>query len=111
MPVRFPFGPGEILTPAFAATIAATVRDAFTRIAVPGAASAGFTLNLTLSSELRVGDELEVIWTSDATARALTLGTGFAANQPTVAGVASDQVSALFRFNGTAFESKGSATN
>lgn len=110
MPVRHPHGPGETLAVAFAATVAATIRDGYTRLNITGTANGNFTLNLT-NQELRLGDILEVVFTSDGTARVMTPGSGFAANQPTVTGTASDAHKAVYRFNGTAFDFVSAVTN
>jgi hypothetical protein len=60
------------------------------------------TLNLTLSSELRVGAHYELWISSDGTARTVTLGTGFNAALA-IQGVINKTVKVLFTYDGTSF--------
>ena len=60
------------------------------------------TLNCTIGNELRVGAILEVWISSDATARTVTLGTGFNAALA-IAGVINKTVKVFFTYDGSSF--------
>ncbi len=98
--ISFPFGAADVQTPAYAATITATITDLLTVIQ-PGTLTGALTLNLTLDQNVRAGARILFIGLSDGTARTTTFGTGF--TSPTLAGVISKTKAIEFVYNGTAF--------
>lgn len=84
----------------YAATIAATIVATNTEIDIAELTGAA-TLNLTLHSQLELGNILVVKAKSDTTARDITLGTGFLGTK--IAGVISKTKVATFWFDGSAF--------
>ena len=99
--VAVPFGPADVQTPAYAATIAATVKDLMT-IIKPAAMTGALTLNLTIDQGVRTGARLLVVGLSDATARTITFGTGF--TSPVMAGVISKTKAIEFVYDGVSFK-------
>jgi hypothetical protein len=90
----------EEQTKADGATIAVTIAKDKTLVVVDEMA-ADATLNATLDADLENGAEVVVILSSDGTARAVTLGTGFDQTITTIAGTISKTKAARFMFNGT----------
>lgn len=84
----------------YAAIIAATVVAQTTLINV-AELTGNATINLTLHAQLEVGSMLVIKAKSDATARTITLGTGFTGT--TVAGTISKTKVATFFYDGTSF--------
>jgi predicted NBD/HSP70 family sugar kinase len=110
--VIWPFGKAD--TPA-ALTTAAAVAGHIAILNEQGGASidnqytlqklaltADATIDLILGNELRVGAILELWFSSDGTARTITLGTGFNA-AIAIAGVINKTLKVIFTFDGTSF--------
>lgn len=99
--LEFPYGTADVQTPAYAATIAATVQNLMT-IINPAQLTGALTLNLTLDQGVKAGARLLFIAVSDGTARTTTFGTGF--TSPTLAGVISKTKAIEFVYDGTTFK-------
>lgn len=95
--VLFPIG--QKLTPAYAATQAVTINRDKTvlEVSVTGA----MTINLTISSKVKVGAMLAVKIISDGSIRAITPGTGMAGAAWNT--VANKTHQALYLYDGTSF--------
>lgn len=91
-------------TPAYAATLAVTVKEDLT-ILEPATLGGALTVNLTIDALVMKGAKLQLIVTSDASARAITPGTGFLA--PAFNTVSGKKHSQLYIYNGTAFVAAG----
>ncbi len=91
--MKSPFGAADLQAPAYAATIAATIKNQFT-IIKPATLTGALNLDLTVDSQVSPGALLQLILTSDGTARNTTLGT--AIDGPVIAGVISKTMSQLF---------------
>lgn len=98
--VSYPFGPADVQTPAYAATIAVTVNNAKTLLNIAQLTGAA-TLNLTIDGDLPAGAELIVKAQSDGTARDLTPGTGMTGTA--IAGVISKTKYATYVYDGSTF--------
>lgn len=98
--IGFPFGAADVQTPAYAATITATITDLLT-IINPATLTGALTLNLTLDQGIRAGCRILVKALSDGTARTITFGTGF--TSPTLAGVISKTKTMEFVYDGSSF--------
>ncbi len=99
--INYPFGNVDAQTPAYAATITATINEAVT-IITPATLTGALTLNLTISSEVKAGARILFVALSDGTARTTTFGTGF--TSPTLAGVISKTKTIEFVYDGTTFK-------
>lgn len=97
---KFPFGPADVQSKAYAATIAATITDAKTYLNLAQMTGAA-TLNLTVDPQLEVGAELIVSVSADGTNRTLTPGTGMTGLAQTIN--ANKSHVARYTFNGTSF--------
>ena len=100
MPINSPFGAADIQSPAYAATLAATITNKGT-ILKPGTLTGAMTINLTLDAALKGGEELLLELTADGTNRVVTFGTGFLMVALTV--TASKTFAIQFTFDGTQF--------
>lgn len=99
--VEYPWGVADVQTPAYAATIAATISNQMT-IINPATLTGALTLNLTLDQGVKAGARILFIALSDTTARTTTFGTGF--TSPTLAGVISKTKAIEFVYDGTTFK-------
>jgi len=99
--VSYPTGAMNIKTPAYAATQAVTVESKKEYINL-GELTGATTVNLTVPADQPAGAELFIKAKSDATARTVTLGTGFVGTAQ--AGVISKTKLMYFVYNGTAYE-------
>lgn len=99
--VQYPFGPADIQTPAYAASITATITDQMTFI-TPAVMTGALTLVLSINSGVRAGARILVTALSDTTARAVTFSTGF--TSPVLAGVISKTKTIEFVYDGTTFK-------
>lgn len=96
----------EYQAPAYAATIALQLSSARTFIKV-----AQLTGALTMTAETtrpQIGDELQLLFVADGTARTVTFGTGFSPSATLVVAI-SKQASASFCFDGTSWVETGRA--
>jgi hypothetical protein len=98
--IKFPMGVADVLTAVYAAIIAAVIENGFTQLTIAQLTGA-CTLNLTLDSNLRVGEQLVVRVSADGTNRVLTLGTGMTGAAVTI--TANKSWCLTFYFDGTAF--------
>lgn len=101
MPINYPFGNADIQTPAYAATITATIIEAVT-IITPATLTGALTLNLSISAEVKAGARILFTALSDGTARTTTFGTGF--TSPAMTGVISKTKTIEFVYDGTTFK-------
>lgn len=99
-----PFGPADVQSPAYAATLAVTVTNQLTFIQ-PGTLTGALTINLTVDASVKAGAEVHCKLTSDGTARTTTFGTGF--TSVALAGVISKTLVQTFIYDGTTFLPKG----
>lgn len=101
---KWPWGAADALAAVYAAIIAVTIGNTKTVLTIAQLTGPA-TLNLTLSGEQAIGDELFIQSSSDATGRTLTFGTGLsgAAHAQT----ASKSYMYSFVYNGTAFVLSG----
>lgn len=98
--ISHPFGPADVQSLAYAATIAATITNAKTILNVAQMTGAA-TLNLTIDPDLQAGAELLVKCQSDGTARDLTPGTGMTGTA--IAGAISKTKYASYVYDGSTF--------
>lgn len=96
----------DLLTPAYAATLAVTV-DEMKTILKPGTLTGNMTLNLTVSDDLPEGAELHLHVTSDGSQRTITMGTKLLA--PALVTAASKQHKQVFTYDGTNFVANAAA--
>ena len=99
--ISYPFGPCDIQTPAYAATITATITDRLT-IIKPAVLTGALTLNLSINEGIPAGARIVFVGLSDTTARTTTFGTGF--TSPTLAGVISKTKVIEFVYDGVTFK-------
>lgn len=100
MPINAPFGPADIQAPVYGATLAVTLTNKMT-ILKPGTLTGAMTINLTIDSSFKGGEELLVELVADGTNRVVTFGTGFLMVALTV--TASKTFAIQFTFDGTQF--------
>jgi hypothetical protein len=98
--VLFPFS--EKQTPAYAATIAATIKQ-MESFLQPAQLTGALTLNLTIDSQLTAGAKLYLKLEADGTNRVVTLGTGFDDDASNITVTASTVFCRTFVYDGTAF--------
>jgi hypothetical protein len=98
--LSYPFGRIDKQSVDFAAAIELDIRNQKTLVEV-GTMSADCTLTANPAHDLEAGAELIVKLTSDATARAATLGTGFTGTS--IAGTISKTKYAAFVYDGSKF--------
>ena len=100
--VLFPFS--EKKEPAFAATLAVTVKQMDTFLQ-PATLTGDATINLTIDAQLTPGAKLYIKLTADATVggQDITLGTGFDAAAADFTVAASTTVFKTYVYDGTAF--------
>lgn len=99
--ISYPDGTADVQTPAYAATITATITNLMT-IINPAQLTGALTLNLSIDQGIKAGARIVFIGLSDTTARTTTFGTGF--TSPTLAGVISKTKVIEFVFDGTTFK-------
>ena len=99
--VSYPFGNADVQTPAYAATIGATITDRMT-IIKPAVLTGALTLNLTIDQGILAGARLLLVALSDGTARTVTFGTGF--TSPVLAGVISKTKAIEFVYDGVSYK-------
>ncbi|MEN6423283.1 MAG: hypothetical protein ABFD76_15190 [Smithella sp.] len=98
--VLFPLA--QKLTPAYAAAIAVTIKQMNTFLQ-PAELTGNATINLTIDTQVTAGAKLMVKLDADATARTVTLGTGFDAGMASVVVKAASIAFVTFIYDGTAF--------
>lgn len=98
--VLFPFH--EKQEPAYAATLAATIKQMDTFIQ-PAELTGNATLNLTIDSQVTAGAKLHLKLDADSTARTVTLGTGFDAAAADIIVPATKVCFLTFVYDGSAF--------
>jgi hypothetical protein len=95
-------------TPAYAATLALTVKQGkAVTLVKPGTLTGNMTINVGVGSattDPQIGDELKIIMKSDGSIRTVTFGTGFQPTAATIVTVANKTVSACFMFDGTGWQ-------
>lgn len=96
----FPFGQADVLTPAYAATIALTINNNMTIVKLSGLNGA-VALNLAADAELREGAIVVVEATQGATGRNVTFGGS--AKAAGITGVANDRDTVTLVFDGSEF--------
>lgn len=92
----------EVLDPAYAATLAVTIAKKETFLQ-PDELTGNATINLTIGAGVPVGAKLHLKLDADATARTVTLGTGFDAGLASIAVKAASIAFMTFTYDGTAF--------
>lgn len=102
--INYPFGAAGTLTIAATGTTAATISNAVTNVTSLTTLTGDATLDLTLSSELKAGAELNIKVKTTGT-ETFTFGTGIDA--PTVTGVAGKTWTQSFVYDGTIFLPSG----
>lgn len=100
--IEYPFGEMQVVVPVIAEGATTVEVDSTKTLINLGELNAAVTLNLAIGSAVKIGSELIVKAKSDATARAVTLGAGFA-GPATIAGTASKTKVQIFVYDGTAF--------
>lgn len=98
--INYPFGAAGTLTIAATGTTDATISNAVTNVTSLTTLTGNATLDLTLSSELKAGAELNIKVKTTGT-ETFTFGTGIDA--PTVTGVAGKTWTQSFVYDGTIF--------
>ena len=101
---RYPFAAADSQSVADAATIAVTITNSVTWLAIDQLAQDS-TLNLTITDGIPVGSLLYVKAQSDATARALVPGTGMTGTS--VSGTINKTKIASYFYDGTTFKHIG----
>jgi hypothetical protein len=101
--VKWPWGAADSIAAAFSATIAATIANTKTLLTIAQLTGAA-TLNLTVSAEQAIGDELLVKTSVDGTGRTLTLGTSMSGLAQAL--TANKSYLLTFVFDGTNFVHK-----
>ena len=104
MAINYPFGAPATLVIAATGTTAATITDQETLTTTLTTLTGNATLDLTMSSELRVGAKLHLKVKTTAT-ETFTFGTGIDA--PVVTGVAGKTWTQSFWYDGTVFLPSG----
>lgn len=105
--VNHPFGSVDIQTPAYAATLAVTIKNENT-ILKPATLTGAMQINLTINANIRAGATIYMQLTSDGVARTVTFGTGFTA--VALAGTISKTNSVQFIYDGSTFVQAGAAS-
>ncbi|HBL73830.1 MAG: hypothetical protein A2W90_14635 [Bacteroidetes bacterium GWF2_42_66] len=98
--VLFPLA--QVQAPDYAATIAATIKQ-MQNFIQPAELTGNATLNLTINAQVTAGARLHLKLSADATARTLTLGTGFDAAAENIVVPANTTLFAAFEYDGTSF--------
>ena len=91
--------PQDYQAPAYAATISPKINADFTNINV-GQLTGALTFNPDTANAY-IGDEINVMFLADASARTVTLGANIAATAATIVVTASKYATLVLRFNGT----------
>lgn len=102
--LRYPFGAADKQSKAYAATVAATVTNQETIIAIAELTGA-VTVNLTVGSEVTAGARLTITTIADGTNRVVTAGTGMTGAAFTV--TASKKATLSYVYDGTTFHCTG----
>lgn len=103
---RYPWGEADVQTPAYAATIAVTVKNSMTILNF-AQLTGDATLNLTIDAELPVGAILQAKVPAQTDGFDLTLGTGI--DGPAIVGVTGKTKTQGFIYDGTSFKPTGTA--
>ena len=103
----FPFGPADSQSIDYAAAIELALENTKTYVTI-GQLTGDVALTYALANDFRVGSELEVTATADATPKVLNLGAGFQWNEATftagaVPVAANKTVKLFFDYDGAAF--------
>ena len=98
--VLFPVG--EVLTPDYAATLAVDIAQIETFLQ-PAELEGDATINITIDEQVTKGAKLHLKLDADASARTVTLGTGFADTPVSIAVSASKVAYMSFVYDGAAF--------
>lgn len=98
--IKWPFGQADLQQPAYAATLAVTIKSNLT-ILDPAILTGAMTINLTIDSEVQKGAFLICEITTTAT-EVTTFGIGF--TSPTLTGVAGKTKVMGFIYDGTSFK-------
>lgn len=103
----FPFGPADSQSVDYAAAIELALENTKTYVTI-GQLTGDVDLTYLLANDFRVGSELEVTATSDASPRNVNLGAGFQWSETDYAGgvvpvAATKTVKLFFDYDGTAF--------
>lgn len=98
--VLFPLA--EKQAPDYAATLAVAVKQMHTFVQ-PAELTGAATINLTIDPQVTAGAQLHLKLDADATARTVTLGTGFDAGLASIAVKAASIAFMTFTYDGTAF--------
>ena len=101
----FPFGPADLQTPAYTATLAVTIQN-YVTLLEPATLTGAVTINLTIDQGVKAGARIIYKALSDGTARATTFGTGFQMTAG-MAGVISKTKCIEFVYDGTSFLATG----
>jgi hypothetical protein len=104
--VLFPLA--EVKTPAYAATLAVTVKQMDTFLQ-PAELTGNATINLTIDAQVTAGAKLHLKLDADSTARVVTLGTGFDAAAADITVPAAGVLFMSFVYDGTSFVAVSSA--
>lgn len=103
--IGFPFGPADVLSPAYAVALPIPVSNPMTIIKT--SLTGAQTINLAISKDLPAGSIIQLQAGSDGTARATTFGTGFLA--PVLAGVINKILVQTFIYDGVQFTPFGAS--
>lgn len=98
--IKYPFGPADEQSKAYASTITATITNRKTVLSLAQMTGAA-TLNLTVDAEVAPGDELLIKVSADGTNRTLTPGTGFTGLAQTL--TANKSYTIRYEYDGSTF--------
>lgn len=98
--VLFPLG--QLQAPEYGATLAVTVTQ-FETFLQPEELEGNATINLTIDDQVTLGAKLHLKLDADASARTVTLGTGFSDTPATIVVAATTVAYVSFVFDGTSF--------
>ncbi|HAQ21115.1 MAG TPA: hypothetical protein DCR40_18060 [Prolixibacteraceae bacterium] len=98
--VLFPIA--EVQVPAYAATLAVTIKQMETFLQ-PATLTGAVTINVTVDAQVTPGAKLHLKLTADGTQCIATIGTGFDAAAPDLTVAISSTVFKSYTYDGTAF--------
>ncbi len=104
--IKWPIGAADVQAPAYAATIAVTIRNQNTQLNF-AQLTGDATLNLTIDAEVTKGAIIQMLVPASTNGFDLTLGTGI--DGPDIVGVATKNKSQGFQYDGTSFKPMGAA--
>ena len=107
MTIKYPMGAADQQSKAYAAVISATILNHLTALVI-AQMTGNATVNLTVDSQMKVGAEVNIEVSADATSRTLTPGTGMRGNSVTV--TANKSLLVCYYYNGTDFIHKSTTT-